>query len=520
MDAFSRFSTVPDLLAHRARDRGDAIAVRFEDDAVSYAELEERTARVQGWLERAGVRPGDRIVVLMGNSQAFVDAWLGIARAGAIAVPANTALVGEPLAYVLEHSGSVGVIADADLMPAVDRVGDVPGLAWRVVCGGEAPGATSFRELLDADPVARAASGLGAGSPMTIVYTSGTTGMPKGVVLPHRSYTNTGAYFARHLGLGAGDHMHTCLPLFHCNAQQCTLMPGLEVGIPVSIDTRFSVSRFWSWIERSQATVSNLLGAMLTLLAKVPERPGEADNTLRIIPAAPIPEPLHRPFEERFGLRLIEGYGLSETGTIACINPLDDMRAGTIGLPLEYNELRIVDEQGAEVGPGTPGEIVTRTRIPYSYMLEYFRDPEKTAEAMRDGWFHTGDLGKRREDGYYVFLDRLKDTIRRRGENISSFQVEKCILDHPDVLQCAAIGVPSELSEEDVKVVIVVREGSDLSPEQLIEHCRERLADFMVPRYVETRAELPLTETGRVHKFKLREDGVGAAWDREQASAR
>jgi carnitine-CoA ligase len=518
VQSFSPHDTVPELLAAQAAALGEREALAFEGTPCSYAQLEERVARAQRWLGTAGVKPGDRVALLMRNSLEFVYAWLGIARAGAIAVPVNPELVGDALAYMVGHSGAVGVIADDDLLSVLDRSGTFPELRWRVAAQGGA-GGEPFAALLDAEPAPAPARGLEAGTPMTIVYTSGTTGLPKGVVLPHGSYTNTGAYFARHLGLTSDDRLHTCLPLFHCNAQQCSVMPGLHLGTTVSLNARFSVSRFWSWIEESRATITNLLGTMLTLLAKAPPGPQDEGNTLRFVVGAPIPEPLQRPFEERFGVRLVEGYGLSETGTMAAMNPVADTRVGTFGLPLEYTELRVVDERDQDVPDGTPGELLVRTHVPHSFMLGYFKEPEKTAEAMRGGWFHTGDSGLRRDDGYFVFLDRLKDSIRRRGENISSFQVEKTILDHPDVSQCAVFAVPSELAEDDVKVVAVLRDGASLAPEELVAFCEQRMAGFMVPRYVELRTTLPLTETGRVHKFKLREEGIGSAWDRERAGA-
>jgi crotonobetaine/carnitine-CoA ligase len=515
---YSDFATVPALVRARAEGRPDALAVSFEGEPCSYAELDQTAARVQGWLTAAGVQRGDRVAVLLRNSLEFFGAWLGIARAGAISVPINTAMVGDALAHTLAHSEAVGIVADADLLAAVEAAGNFPDLRWRLAVGEPVPDrAEPFSAALAADPVAVPAAGLDGSTPMSIVYTSGTTGMPKGVVLPHQSFTNTGAYFARHLRLGAEDRIHTCLPLFHCNAQQCGFMVAMHLAVPFAVNLKFSVSRFWSWIEESGATVSNLMGVMLTLLHKVEPDPGDADNSLRLIAAAPIPEQLLRPFEERFGLRLVEGYGLTETGTMACINPVDDVRAGTIGLPLEHNELRIADQNDEDLPAETPGEILVRGHIPNAQMLEYFKEPGKTAEAMRGGWFHTGDMGKRREDGYYVFLDRMKDTIRRRGENISSFLIEKAVLDHPQVLECAVFGVPSELSEEDVKVLAVVREGVELDPQELVDWCAGRMADFMVPRYVEYRPSLPLTETGRVHKFKLRAEGAGAnSWDRER----
>lgn len=517
MKPFSEFATVPELIAARAASLADQTAVSFEGSSCTFAELEQRAGQVHAWLSAAGIGPGDRVAMLMRNSLEFLYAWLGIARAGAVSVPINSALIGETLAYILDHSQASGLIADGDLLAVVDAAGDFPELRWRVAHGDGAASSAPFRAMLGSEGDAKDMPQLSGGSPMSIVYTSGTTGMPKGVVLPHQSYTNTGAYFAHHLGLTAEDRLHTCLPLFHCNAQQCTFMPAMHLGAQVALNAKFSVSNFWRWMRESQATTANLLGTMLTLLAKAPEVDGDRDNPLRYIIAGPIPERIYRSFEDRFGLKLVEGFGLSETGTMACMNPPDDMRVGTIGLPLEYTDLRIVDENDADVPAETPGEIVCRTHIEHSWMLGYYREPEKTAEAMRGGWFHTGDLGKEREDGYFVFLDRLKDSIRRRGENISSFLVEKAILENPGVLTCAVFGVPSELSEEDVKVVAVLRPGVEVSPSEIVDWCSERMADFMVPRYVEFRDSLPLTETGRVHKFKLRQEGVEWAWDRDAA---
>ncbi len=518
MRPYSEFETVPALVRDRAEGSPDGLAVSFEGTSLTYAQLEDAAASVHAWLLDAGVVPGDRVAVLLRNSLEFFYAWLGIARAGAVSVPINTAMVGDALAHALQHSESVGIIADADLLAAVDAAGTFPDLRWRLAVGDSVPAAAEpfERALGGSADGAPAPAQLEAGSRMSIVYTSGTTGMPKGVVLPHLSFTNTGAYFAHHMRLGAEDRIHTCLPLFHCNAQQCGFMAAMHLSVPFAVNAKFSVSRFWSWIRETESTVSNLMGAMLTLLHKVPPQAQDSDNPLRVIAAAPIPELLHRPFEERFGVHLVEGYGLTETATMACINPVDDVRPGTIGLPLEHNELRIVDEHDQDLPAETPGEIVARGKIPCTQMLEYFKQPQQTAEAMRGGWFHTGDMGKRREDGYYVFLDRIKDTIRRRGENISSFMIEKTVLDHPAVLECAVFGVPSELSEEDVKVVAVLRQGAALEPQELVDWCLARMADFMVPRYVEYVDGLPLTETGRVHKFKLKDAGIGAAWDRER----
>ncbi len=521
---YSRFGSLPDLLDHRVETAPDAVAVRVHEVPFTYAELWTRAARAQGWLAGAGVRRGDNVALLMRNSIEFLDSWLALARMGAVAVPVNTASMGDALHHTLDHSESVGLIADADLLAAVDATGELPRLNWRVAVPtaevGTPAGSTDFSALRDAaNPTVPPVRSEGL-DPMNIIYTSGTTGLPKGVVLAHGSYLNTGGYFAHHLGLTEADVLHTCLPLFHCNAQQTTLMAGLQLGAEVVIDRSFSLSRFWHWIERSGATTTNLLGVMLTLLSKRAASEDEQCERLRYVVAAPVPEDLHRPLERRWGVRIVEGYGLTETGTMACINPPDDTRSGTIGVPLEHNELRVVDEAGADVGADEPGQILTRSAIPGAYMLGYFKNPEATAEAMAGGWFHTGDIGRRRKDGYFVFVDRGKDTIRRRGENISSFLVEKAVLGHPDVAEAAAIGVPSELSEEDVMIVVVRRPGATLTEAELAAWCVGPLGDFMRPRYVEFRDSLPRTETGRVQKYLLRKDGAVAAWDRCDDRAR
>ncbi|MEI6506671.1 MAG: AMP-binding protein [Planctomycetota bacterium] len=511
--------SVPELLRLRAQAQGDSVAVTFEGASVTYAELESRSASVQTWLQERGVGKGDKVAIFMVNSLEFLYAWFGVARAGAVGVPVNTSSMGEGLRYTLWHSDSCGIIADRDLLVTVDEVDPVEALTWRVSVGGDHPDTVPFAELLSAAPASEFVA-LEAADPMNIIYTSGTTGMPKGVILSHFSYVNTGAYFAEHLGLTSEDILHTCLPLFHCNAQQTTLMSGLHLGAKVVLNGKFSLSNFWRWIEESEATVTNLLGAMLVLLAKLPENEGEANNPLRYIVCAPIPEALHRPLEKRYGVRLVEGYGLTETGTMACINPPDATEPGTFGLPLTHNELRIVDENDEDVPDGTPGQIITRTHLANAYMSGYYKEPEKTAEAMAGGWFHTGDAGYRRPDGYFVFLDRIKDTIRRRGENISSFFIEKVVGDHAQVQEVAAVGVPSELSEDDVAIFCVLQPGATLTESELSDWCGTKLGDFMRPRYIVFRESFPRTETGRVQKFALRADGVVGAWDREASQSR
>jgi crotonobetaine/carnitine-CoA ligase len=240
---------------------------------------------------------------------------------------------------------------------------------------------------------------------------------------------------------------------------------------------------------------------------------GDAASSLRLAVGGAAPAELWAAFEERFGLEILEVYGLTETATFCLGSPPDDIRVGKLGVPVSWAEVRIAREDGTDAAPGEPGEIVVRSRRPDVLFQGYLDDPEATAEALRDGWFHSGDRGRRDADGYFVFLDRLKDSIRRRGENISSYEVERAVNEHPQVVESAAIGVPSDLGEEDVMVVVVVRGDQPLDPAELVAFCAERLAGFMVPRYVLQRDALPKTATERVQKFHLRAEGVAGAWD-------
>lgn len=514
MESYSRFESVPQLLRHRADHQGHKVAVVHEGTSVTYAELDDRAGAVQAWLQERGVARGDRVAMLMTNSLEFLYVWFGIARAGAVAVPVNTSSMGEGLRYPLWHSDAVGLFTDTGLAAAVDGIEPVEALRWQVAVGADPGDRIPYSEVAATAPAGRHVEVAGP-DPMNIIYTSGTTGMPKGVVLSHTSYLNTGAYWAQHFGLTEDDVLHTCLPLFHCNAQQTTFMGALTLGSTVYLNKKFSLSNFWRWIDESQASMTSLLGAMLVLLAKSEQKPTDGDNSLRFINGAPLPDLLHPVLERRFGLHVVEGYGLTETGTMTTLSPIDDRRPGTFGLPLAYTEMKILDEDGVAVAPGVQGQIVTRTLIPDTFMTGYYKEPEKTAEVMVDGWFHTGDAGMQREDGRFVFLDRMKDTIRRRGENISSYLVEKIIGEHALVQEVAAVGVPSELSEDDVKVFVVRRPGATLTEAELSQWCTTRLADFMQPRYLEFRDVFPRTETGRVQKFELRREGVGGAWDRD-----
>jgi crotonobetaine/carnitine-CoA ligase len=306
--------------------------------------------------------------------------------------------------------------------------------------------------------------------------------------------------------------------LFHINAQVFTVLTALLNDAQVVLSDRFSASAFWDEIRKYGATQFNYLGAVMTILAKQEPKENDHDNPVRIAFGAACPPDVMEQVEERFGLVCLEGFGMTEIG-IVIHDDMNARRTGSCGRVLgEYYQVQLVDDDDVEVEVGKVGEIVVRSKRPYIMMTEYYKMPNETLETCRNLWFHTGDYAKKDEDGYFYFVDRKKDAIRRRGENISSFEVEKVINTHPQVLECAVFAVPSELGEDEVKVSVVLKEKQSLPFEELIEFCDERMAYFAIPRYVEFVAELPKTPTNRIEKYRLRELGITEnTWDREKA---
>lgn len=509
-------------LDSQAERQPDRVFLRFADQQWRYAEAAELARRAAGVLADLGVRSGDRVALMLGNTPDYLWAWFGCACLGAVTVPINIHLKGDVLHYILDHAGATALVIEQPLVERVVAMRDrLPALRHLLVRGeAAAPGSLAWHELLaaarHADPTPGNATDL-----HSILYTSGTTGLPKGVMLNHHAYLHSAALFADvMIGATADDVFGTSLPLFHINAQAHTVLPAIYRGTTIALLEHFSASRYWRQLADLGATICNLLAAMIPILMKQPPSPDDRAHRVRIAACAATPPDLWRAFEARFGLTIIEGYGLTETAGFCVANPRDAVRVGTFGTAMPGFELAIVGPDDTPLPPGLPGEIAIRPQRENLIMMGYYRQPEQTATAMRGGWFHTGDLGQLDEAGYAIFIDRIKQSIRRRGENISSWEVERAVNAHPAVLESAAVGVPSELGEEEVKVVVVLRPGATLDPLELVRWCEERLAYFAVPRYIEFRDSLPKTATERVEKYKLKAEGVGNAWDREAAGYR
>ncbi len=499
---------IPDAFAAVAARRPDHPFLVWGDDVVTYAAATERIGRAAAGFARLGVAAGDRVACYLRNCPEFLWTWLGVNALGAILVPINTAYRVEEAAYPVEHAAARLLVADTEGFEVAREVyRRSRTLTELVVVGeGDRDRGIPFADLLDEAPLAlpgRATHDAIA----TFIYTSGTTGRPKGVMQPHRNYVLTGEGFRHWLDLGPDDRLMTPLPLFHINAQAYSTMGTLAAGATCVLLERFSASRFWAEARRHGATEANVIGSMLALLAKAPPGPDDRAHRLRLLYGAPVPRDLFDPFERRFGVTLLEGYGLSEC-TFGTILPLRGVRKpGSMGLPRELpacgitNEMKVVAPDGRECAPGEAGEIVIRNSVT---MAGYHADPGATAEALRDGWLWTGDWGSRDADGYFWFVDRRKDVIRRRGENIASGEVEAVLDAHPAVLESAVIGVPSALSEDDVVAVVVPRPCAAVTEAELSAWCAARLARFKVPSRVVFVDALPKTPTAKVQKDRLR----------------
>ena len=508
--------TLGKVLAEKARKHRGEIFLLFEDEKVTFDQFNENANRVANALLARGIKKGSKIAVMLPNCPDFLYLWFGIAKMGGVMVPINVDWKGELLQYILNNSDAEMVVVGELLFPQIQEVlGDTPGIL-NIYVRGEVTGTKTAHPL---DELFCASSeepkvALTPEDPYEIMYTSGTTGRSKGVVRWPEYVILRGLRTVQYMGYTSQDTLYTCLPLFHGNAQNLTVMPALLANARLALGVRFSASGFWNEIRRYGATVFNFVGTIVSILSKQEPKPDDADNPVRLARGGNIPPKKWKDFEKRFNLNLVETYGTTEGGSIW---NTPGGKVGSMGRAPYFNEARIIDEEGHELAPGKVGELIIRPRDPNEKWLEYYKDPEATSQKVREGWFYTGDLVYRDEEGWFFFVGRKKDVIRRRGENISPQEVEIVINTHPKVLESVCFGVPSELGEDDVKVCVVPKSGIQMAFEEIISFCQERMAYFMVPRYVEFCESLPKTPTERVEKFKLQAAHPNEnTWDREK----
>jgi len=509
--------TLPAMLTRQAERFAQKPLVIAAGTTWTYADACDGVARCAGVLRSAGIEPGDRVAIICSNRIEFFEIVLGCTWLGAIAVPINVASRGPQLEHILSNCAARLLVIEAayaENLALVDPRQLAIDAIWLIDDTTELRigDVTSIAMPRDGAPIA--AARVRPGDLALILYTSGTTGPAKGVCCPQAQYFWWAVNTASLLQLTADDVLCSSLPLFHTNALN-TFYQALLTGSSVCFEKRFSASRFFASLAQHKATVTYLLGAMVPILLSTAQAAEETAHAVRVALAPGVPARFHQEFTQRTGIRLLDGWGSTETNFVLGAT-IEHQQPGLMGPVFEGFQARVVDEQDNELADDTAGELVVRADDPFAFASGYFRNPEQTAEAWRNLWFHTGDRVIRRSDGYFRFVDRLKDAIRRRGENISSFEVEQVLLSHPAVANAAAFPVRSSLAEDEVMAAVILHPGQTLTEAELIAFCEPRLAHFAVPRYLEFMQELPSTESGKIQKYKLRERGVTAAtWDRE-----
>ena len=500
-----------DLLEEKARKNQDSPLLLFRGQRFSYRQMNLNANRAANFLLAQGAAPGQGIAILMKNSPRWLDLFFASQRLGMCAVPVNVALRGNQLAHIFNHSEAKFLCIDHDLLPFYEKVRDQLASPPKVILNPE-PGQPVPSGLVSLDGVyqpgvseSKPTVTVREGGPCLLMYTSGTTGLPKGVATRYgRTNLKLMGIVSRAL-LKPADVYYTCLPLFHANALLLTLTNAMHADAQVALSEKFSARRFWDEVRESGATVFNGLGAMIPILMKQPEKPADRQHHVRYVLSAACPADMWEPFEKRFGVTIVEGYGAVDSGGLIIMN-WGQAPVGSLGRPIGA-KCRVVDEKMNDMPVGRPGELIAWLGN-RAGAVEYYKNEKATSDRVRDGWLHTGDLVYKDKKGYLYFVGRKTESLRRRGENISCYEVEHAILQHPEVLECAVYAVPSDLAEDDVMAAIVAVEGKKIDANQMVAFLNDRLARFAIPRYFRFLPELPKTETQRVIKGVLEKEGV------------
>ena len=525
--------TLIDLARRQAATYGEREFISFEHcTSLTFAGLDRESGRLARNLAELGVKREDRVFALVKNRVEFLLAMFAAMRLGVVFVPVNTELKGAFLQHQLRYTEPRVIFVDADLADAFNHVaGGNENLVTTVIVAGKVP--TEMAPVLAGTPALTfdefsALSGdprdvLVEPRPQDIaciMYTSGTSGPSKGVLMPHAHCYLFGDSMARTLRMTEEDCQYVCMPLFHAMGLLLQVLSALIAGSRVYCVERFSPSRWLEDVRKCGSTVSNALGVMPEFIFRTPESEFDQDHKLRTILAIPIAAEWGEAFEKRFNIKFLQGYGMTEVNIVCYTRDDDPLLPGMAGHVMgEFFKVQVVDPETDEaLLQGEIGEIVVRPKVPFCFSQGYFRMPERTVKAWRNLWFHTGDAGRFDEEGRLFFEDRIKDRIRRRGENISSFEIEQVLNDHPDVIESAVIGIRVEGAggEEEVKACIVTEGGQEINNVALLDYCVERIPRFAVPRYIEAMSELAKTATGKIQKEELRKVGItDRTWDRE-----
>lgn len=501
-----------ELIEEKARRYGDRIFLIFEDKQFSFRQMDENANRVANFLLALGAGKGKGVAIIMANSPEYLDVYIGSQKIGMYSIPINTSLRGDSLLYILNHSDAEFVVIDWEFLDAYRKIADRLEQKKTVMVHGATPGSADLPEgmLNLADAYRQSAQ-----KPEVkydkqdicfILYTSGTTGLPKGVMYRYGKTTLKLLSLSAYTLYRKSDILYTCLPLFHGNALWLCVTQAMHRGCKVVLARKFSASRFWDDIRKYKVTAFNTIGAMIPILMKQPPKDNDRDNNVRFTLSAACPVDEWEKFEKRFGIKIYEAYGSVDGGGKSIMN-LGNAPVGSIGKPAPNTVYRIVDHNGHDVPDGVPGQLIFESKGERK-SVEYFKNEKASNEKLRNGWIYTGDLVKRDPNGYLYFVGRNAEFMRIKGENVSAYEVEHTIQKHPSVLEAAVYAVPSELAEDEIMASVSLVEGHVLKEADLIEFLKEDLPKFAIPRFVRIVKEFPKTETQRIIKKELEKLGV------------
>jgi carnitine-CoA ligase len=516
MDSVGR-RTLGGILEYRAQTTPDALFVRFDDiegtpSDYSYGQFDARVNRVANMLQSLGMGAGDKINLHLSNCVEFLLLWFAAARIGAVIMPTNVAASVAELEYLIEHSECRLIFTQPEhALTAREVQRRCTRVESSIVCAGNGADAQAFAARVDAQSPRAPAGQCDSDTEVAILYTSGTTSRPKGVLVTNANYIYAGETVAKALRLSPHDRHLVVMPLFHGNAQYYSTMSALVTGASMVLSSRFSASRFFDQAIRHDCTLSSLFSAPVRMILAQPQCAEHARNALRaVLFAQCVTEAQLGEWQERFQAPLLQIWGMTETMGPPLMNPLYGRRDNmSMGLPAMGYCVQLVDEEGDPVPAGETGQIVVAGTPGRSLMKGYFKNPEATHETLRDGWLWSGDNARQDADGYFYFVDRAKDMIKRAGENVAASEVEAVVMTHPQVFDCAVIGVPDPIRDESIVAVVVAVEGEELQSDTIISWCKERLASFRVPERVEFRRILPRTSVGKIQKHVLKAEMVG-----------
>lgn len=488
--------TIPSRLVAQALARPEAIAVIFDDLSLTWGQLHRHSLSMSTMLRSRGIKKGDRVALMCGNRPSFLVSWFALANIGAITVCVNTALMGESLRYVLTNSGSRALIIEESLLQQKhEYLHGLPDLLDVLPIESEAE---LFERVKQFGPD-HVYDGSGI-DPVSIMYTSGTTGRPKGVLNCHEAFLASGKHLVETLSITADDRIMVFLPLFHANPQMYALMAALETGCCIVLRPKFSVSRFFDDARRFDCTMFTYVGTVLSMLTnRLPD--GDRDHLITRCVGGGCPPSAWTALQERFAIKPYELYGMTEIGGWVASNSVDHYRFGSCGKARADVALQIVDEHDNPVAAGVAGEIVVRPLAPFIFLLGYWNDPKTMWESSRNFWFHTGDIGSLDEQGYLYFQGRIKEIIRRGGENISPFEVEAALLKFPGVEDAAVAAVPDPVYGEEIKAYVVATPQMRL--DGLTQFLARHIPSHMIPRYVQPVTHIPRTETEKIQRHLL-----------------